>query len=59
MGPRLVEDDAPRILSRKGRREEAELAFGLLLQMSSGREGRERELLYWLQSPVYPIARNA
>ena len=38
MGPRSVEDDAPRILSRKGRREEAELAFGLLLQMSSGRE---------------------
>ena len=35
-GTSVVEDDAPGILSRK--EEEAELAFGLLLQMSSGRE---------------------
>ena len=48
-----LEDDAPRILSRKEDEEEeataeAELAFGLLLQMS-GEGERRQERLYWPQ----------
>ena len=48
-GTSVVEDDAPGILSRK-EEEEAELAFGLLLQMLVVKErdngGRERHSCY-------------
>ena len=49
-----LEDDAPRILSRKEDEEEeataeAELAFGLLLQMSVGRGGLGRQGLQCAQ----------
>ena len=49
-GTSVVEDDAPGILSRKEEEEDAELAFGLLLQMLAVKErdngGRERHSCY-------------
>ena len=47
-GTSVVEDDAPGILSRT-EEEEAELAFGLLLQMSVGRGGLGRQGLQCAQ----------